>query len=107
VKKAFQSRTTEEEGGLEGPGEVVAVGSEEVAVVEEALRTRQREGVKKEDGVEVAGGGLAARAENFERATIRVLIEGKAAVDERLRFVEIVAGVKKGRARAVGAARGR
>lgn len=105
MKKAFQSRTTSEGGGLEGPVDVAGVGSEEAAVLE-ALRTRQRDGVKKEDGVEVAVGGFAARAENFERA-IRGLIDGKAAVDERLRFAGVVDGVKKARVRAGDAAMGR
>ena len=63
-KKLFQSITTEEAGGLDVPALVAGVGSE-VAVVE-TLRTRHSEGVKNEEGVEVAVGGLAANAENFD-----------------------------------------
>ena len=77
------------------------------AVVVEALRTRHREGVKKEEGVEVVEGGLAARTESLERDITRVLMDGKAAVDERLRLGLEVDVVKKGTARGPGPAMGR
>ena len=56
MKKEFQFIARLAEGGA-GPEEVARVG-EDSAVVE-ALRigVRHREGVKKEDGVEVVGGG--------------------------------------------------
>ena len=101
MKKVFQSS--------EGKG---SVGGEEVAVilgvvVVEALRVRQRDGVKKDEGVEVAVGGFAARTENLEREITRVLMDGKAADDERLRLGLEVEVVKNGRARGDEAAAGR
>ena len=51
----FQSRTTEDAGGLKRPAGVAGVGSVVWAVVEAC---RHREGVKNEEGV-VVGGGVA------------------------------------------------
>ena len=79
---------------------------EEAVAVEEAWRVRQSEGVKNEEGVDVAVGGLAARTESLERGRTRGLMT---AVDERLRFDVVVDGVKKleVNARGDGAAIGR
>jgi hypothetical protein len=90
VKKEFQSITAVDAGGFAVPAEVAGVGS---AVVD-ALRTRQREGVKNEDGLEVAVAGLAAKTENLD-----LVRQGRAVammvVDERLRFEGVVDAVKK------------
>jgi hypothetical protein len=81
LKNVFQSREVEEEGG----------------VVVEAWRTdigvRQREGVKKDEGVLVAVGGLAARAENLERDIMMRFVV--AAGDEKDRVFDAIDGVKK------------
>ena len=62
--------------------------------------------MKKDEGVDVAVGGLAARTESLDRGRMRGLM---AAVDERLRLVGVVAGMKKleATARGEGAAMGR
>lgn len=82
------------------------VGVEVAVAVVEAWRMRQREGVKNDEGVDVAVGGLAASTESLERGRTRGVM---AAVDERLRFEMLVDGVKKleVNARGEGAAVGR
>ncbi len=87
AKKEFQSRACDGGTVREEAGDV------EVAVaVVEAWRTRQRDGVKNEEGVDVAVGRLTASAENLERGSARGLMTP---VDERLRFEVVVGGVKK------------
>ena len=90
--------------GDDGSGGELAVA---VVEAEEAWRMRQREGVKNEEGGDVAVGGLAASAESLERGRTRGVVT---AVDERLRFEVVVDhGVKKldVNARGEGAATGR
>ena len=101
MKKAFQSSDVCGGGEEEAEGSALGV----VVAVVEAFRTRHKDGVKKDDGVDVAVGGFAASAENLERGKTRGLI----AADERLRFEVEVDGVKKlvVSARGEGAAMGR
>ena len=91
MKNEFQSMTTDEAGGLDLPAVVAGVGS---VVVVEAWRIRQREGVKNEDGFEVAVGGLAARTENLERVKQGRAVE-MMAVDDNDRFEAVIDEVKK------------
>ncbi len=77
---------------MEVPALVAGVGSE--VAMEEALRTRHSEGVKNEEGVEVAVGELTDSAENFDldrhgRAVWMIM------VDDKLRFEAAAEGVKK------------
>jgi hypothetical protein len=81
LKNVFQSRAVEEEGGA-----VVEAWRMDTGV-------RQREGVKKDEGVLVAVGGLAARAENLERGIMMRLVV--AAGDEKERVFDAIDGVKK------------
>jgi hypothetical protein len=97
VKNVFQSKTEDVE-DEDGGGEAV--------VVVEACRTRHREGVKKEEGVDVEG-GFAANTDSLERGITRALMDGITAVDERLRVELAVDEVKNGTARAAGLAMGR
>jgi hypothetical protein len=73
----------------------VESGGGDVVVVDavEAWRTRQSEGVKNEDGVEVVEGGFAARTESFDRAAIRGLkleIVAAAVGDEKVRLPMVI-----------------
>lgn len=93
MKKSFQERTTEEGRGLRVPLGIEGVGSPVVVVVV-AWRTRQREGVKKDVGVEV-GGGCEARAANLERDIVRVVVEEMSDVDDSERLGVAIEEVKK------------
>ena len=94
VKNAFQSNTPSE---ADVEGDELGAVEEGGVVVVEALRTRQREGVKKDEGVVVVG-GFAASAESFERGISRGLIDGAIAADDKLRLLVVLEGVKNGRA---------
>lgn len=54
MKKSFQDNTADDATGFVVPVGIAGVGSPVVVVV--ACRTRQREGVKKDVGVDVCGG---------------------------------------------------
>jgi hypothetical protein len=81
LKNVFQSRAVGEEG------------VDVVAAWRMIMGVRQREGVKKDEGVLVAVGGLGARAQNLERGImIRLVV---AAGDEKDRVFDDIDGVKK------------